>query len=90
MPEAENNAVIDKLDEIAGLLRDVLKAQAQPRRRLVRLRSAAAYYSVSVGTIRTLIQKGALPIVKIHDGNRHTPHLIDLDDLDELIQRSKF
>jgi len=57
-------------------------------RRTLRLKAAAAYLSVSPGTIRSLIQAGELAIVKLveHD---HAPWLVDIRDLDSLVDRRK-
>jgi Helix-turn-helix domain len=63
------------------------KAADSPRRAL-RLKAAGEYLSVSPGTIRTLIQRGELAIVRICE-NDHAPWLVDQKDLDALIERRK-
>jgi len=57
-------------------------------RRLLRLRPAAEYLSVSTRAIRSLIQKGELPIVPLSE-NDHAPWLVDVRDLDNLVERKK-
>jgi excisionase family DNA binding protein len=64
------------------------KAVDMPGRRALRLRAAAQYLSVSPRTIRTLIQRGELSIIRICE-NEHAPWLVDLKDLDALIERRK-
>jgi hypothetical protein len=54
--------------------------------RLLRLKHAAAYIAVSPNQLRTLVQKGLVPIIKFGDGG---PWLIDRQDLDLLIERTK-
>ena len=64
------------------------KIADSPARRALRLKAAAQYLSVSPRTIRTLIQRGELAIVKLceHD---HAPWLVDIRDLDSLVERRK-
>jgi len=55
-------------------------------RRLLRLKPAAEYLSLSVWTLRRLVQQSEIPIIKYGD---NTPWLIDVRDLDTWIQRHK-
>jgi predicted DNA-binding transcriptional regulator AlpA len=59
-----------------------------PARRALRLKAAAQYLSVSPRCVRTLVQKGELPLVQIAEST-HAPWLIDSRDLDALIERRK-
>ena len=64
------------------------RPQANPTRRLLRLKPASEYLSVSPGTLRSLIQRGELPVIKPRDGER-VPWLVDVVDLNEWIEKSK-
>lgn len=55
-------------------------------RRLLKVKQASEYLSVSPKKLRALIQAGDIPFVKLGDG---APWLVDLRDLDGLIERSK-
>jgi excisionase family DNA binding protein len=57
-------------------------------RRLLRLKPAAEYLSVSPGTLRAIVQRGELPIIKLGNNGR-SPWLIDARDLDSWIEKSK-
>jgi excisionase family DNA binding protein len=57
-----------------------------PSRRLLRLRAAADYLSLSPWKLRSLIQAGRLPVVQDGEGS---PFLIDVRDLDEYVERNK-
>jgi hypothetical protein len=87
MAEAENNPVLDKLDAITALLREIAAKERPPR--LLRLKPAAAYLSVSVGALRGLIQKGEIELIKVNENREHVPWLVDVRSLDEFIQRNK-
>jgi excisionase family DNA binding protein len=63
-------------------------AANNPTKRALRIKAAAAYLSVSPHTIRSLVQRGELPIIRICDGER-SPFLIDVRDLDSLVERKK-
>jgi helix-turn-helix protein len=54
--------------------------------RLLRLKPASQYISVSPNTLRGLVQKGLLPVIKF---GSNAPWLIDRNDLDLLIERTK-
>jgi excisionase family DNA binding protein len=64
----------------------VLSASAIPRRRLLRLKQASEYLSLSPWKIRQLIQCGKLPVVQDTEGS---PFLLDVRDLDGFVERSK-
>jgi excisionase family DNA binding protein len=55
-------------------------------RRLLRSAEAADYLSVSVWTLRRLIQSGELPVVQRGDAGKF---LVDIRDLDGFIERNK-
>ena len=59
-----------------------------PSKRLLRLKPAAAYLSVSTGYLRRLIQRGELEVIRMDDGG-HAPWLVDVRDLDLWIERTK-
>ncbi len=54
----------------------------------MRMKPAAAYLSVSPGTLRGIIQRGEIPIIKLNEGG-HAPWLVDTRDLDSWIERTK-
>ena len=56
------------------------------RRRLLRLKVAAEYLSLSPWKVRRLIQEGRLPVVQDCDGG---PFLLDVRDLDGFVERNK-
>ena len=55
-------------------------------RRLLKLKHAALYLSLSTWTLRGIIQAGQLPIV-VYAPN--TPWLVDVKDLDAWIEKHK-
>lgn len=55
-------------------------------RRLLRLKEAAQYLSLSPWKLRQIIQYGQLPIVKY---NENAPWLLDVHDLDGWVERNK-
>jgi excisionase family DNA binding protein len=55
-------------------------------RRLLRLKPAAEYLSISIWTLRAMIQRGELPVIK---PSENAPWLVDLNDLDAWIDRRK-
>ena len=61
------------------------KLQPSPRR-LLRLKEAAQYVSLSPWKLRKLVQDGQLPIVKYGE---NAPWLLDLRDLDGWVERHK-
>jgi excisionase family DNA binding protein len=64
-----------------------MTAQSPNPKRLLRLKPAAAYLSLSTGKLRVLVQKGELPVVKYGDGN--VPWLLDVRDLDAWVDKHK-
>jgi hypothetical protein len=57
-------------------------------RRLLRLKAAAEYLSISPGALRGLCQRGEIPVIRLNDG-LHVPWLLDARDLDSWVERSK-
>jgi len=57
-------------------------------RRLLRLRPASEYLSVSPATLRAIVQREGLPVIRLTE-NGHAPWLLDVRDLDEWIERTK-
>lgn len=55
-------------------------------RRLLRLKEAAEYVSLSPWKLRKLVQDGHLPVVKYGE---NAPWLLDLRDLDGWVERHK-
>jgi hypothetical protein len=64
--------------------RNVTKAQPITRR-LLRLKPAADYVSMSTWTLRRLIQQGEIPVIQ----RENAPWLVDVEDLNVWIERSK-
>ena len=56
-------------------------------RRLLRLKDAAHYLSLSAWKLRFLIQDGQIPFVRY--GGPTTPWLVDVRDLDNWVDRHK-
>ena len=56
------------------------------RRRLLKLKAAAEYLSMSPWKLRRLIWAGKLPVVRDQEG---TPFLLDVADLDRYVERNK-
>jgi hypothetical protein len=61
---------------------------ANSTRRLLRLRPASEYLSVSPATLRGLCQRGEIPLIRLTE-NGHAPWLNDRADLDGWIERTK-
>jgi excisionase family DNA binding protein len=55
-------------------------------RRLVRLKQASEYLSLSPWALRRIIQAGEIPIVKVGEG---APWLLDVRDLDSWVDHHK-
>ena len=55
-------------------------------RRLLRVKTAAVYLSLSPWKLRALIQDGKMPVVQDTDGS---PFLLDVRDLDAYIDQNK-
>lgn len=64
----------------------ILSTSAIPRRRLLRIKQASEYLSLSPWKLRQLIQCGKLPVVQDTDGS---PFLLDVRDLDGFVERNK-
>lgn len=62
------------------------RANIVPNRRLLRLKTAAVYLSLSPWKLRALIQDGKLPVVQDAEGS---PFLLDVRDLDAFVERNK-
>jgi excisionase family DNA binding protein len=56
------------------------------RRRLVKVKEAAAYLSISPWSLRKLVQSQEIPIVRLQDRG---PWLLDLRDLDRFVEARK-
>ena len=61
--------------------------QPSPPRRLLRVRPASEYLSISTGKLRALVQRGELPVIKDGGGG---PWLVDVRDLDLWVERQKY
>ena len=57
-------------------------------RRLLRLRPASEYLSVSPAKLREIVQREGLPVIRLAEGG-HAPWLLDVRDLDAWIERVK-
>jgi len=55
--------------------------------RLLRLRAASQYLSISTKALRKMIVRGELPYIQLCNGN--SPFLIDLRDLDRFVEARK-
>jgi len=57
-------------------------------RRLLRLRPASEYLSISPAKLREIVQREGLPVIRLAQ-NGHAPWLLDVRDLDAWIERTK-
>lgn len=57
-----------------------------PRRRLLKLKAAGEYLSMSPWKVRQLIWAGKLPVVQDGEGS---PFLLDVADLDRYVEKTK-
>jgi excisionase family DNA binding protein len=90
MTECEPNPVVARLDEITGLLRELVSRERPKPRRLLRLAEAAEYLHVSSATLRAIVQRGELPVIRTGSScDGHVPWLLDRSDLDRWIEKSK-
>lgn len=55
-------------------------------KRLLRIREAAVYLSISPWKLRRLVQDGLIPVVQDRDGG---PWRVDLRDLDRYVEQHK-
>jgi excisionase family DNA binding protein len=62
------------------------KSTSLPAKRLLRVREAASYLSISPWKLRRLIQCGLLPVVQDSEGGAWR---VDIRDLDSFIDRNK-
>ena len=60
--------------------------EVAPRRRLLKVKEAAVYLSISPWSLRKLVQGQEIPIVRLQDRG---PWLLDLRDLDKFIEGRK-
>jgi hypothetical protein len=88
MTDVLPNEIEDKLDQIIVLLGKLVSKERSDPHRLLRLKEAAGYISVSPWKLRGLIQKGEIAIVKNRNGVGGV-WLLDIRDLDDWINRSK-
>jgi excisionase family DNA binding protein len=80
--------IANRLDEIVSLLRTLISAERPEPCRLLRLKDAACYMSVSPWKLRGLVQNGEIPVVKNGEGAAGV-WLLDKQDLDQWISRMK-
>lgn len=59
---------------------------AKPAKRLLRVREAAEYLSLSPWKVRQLVQDGLLPVVRSRENGAWR---VDMRDLDAFIERNK-
>ncbi len=57
-------------------------------RRLLRLRPASEYLSISPAKLREIVQREGLPVIRLAE-NGHAPWLLDIRDLDSWVERTK-
>ncbi|MGA7558350.1 MAG: hypothetical protein WBW12_05490 [Terriglobales bacterium] len=57
-------------------------------RRLLRLKPASEYLSISPAKLRQIVQRENLPIIRLEDSG-HAPWLLDIHDLDAWVERTK-
>jgi len=52
------------------------------------LRPASEYLSISPATLRVIVQREGLPVIRLAEGG-HAPWLLDIRDLDAWVERTK-
>jgi hypothetical protein len=57
-------------------------------RRLLRLKSASEYLSISPAKLREIVQREGLPVIQLSEDG-HAPWLLDVRDLDAWVERTK-
>ena len=57
-------------------------------RRLLRLKPASEYLSISPAKLRAIVQQENLPVIGLAE-NGHAPWLLDVRDLDAWVDRTK-
>lgn len=80
---ANNTSETPKERKQCSALRPAISA-----RRLLRLKPASEYLSISTAQLRRLVQSAALPVIRLEE-NGHAPWLLDIRDLDAWIERTK-
>ena len=68
--------------------RDRMKRESSVTKRLLRLRPASEYLSVSPAKLREIVQREGLPVIQLSE-NGHAPWLLDVRDLDAWVERTK-
>ena len=63
-----------------------MASQPQPEKRLLRIKPAATYLSVSPWMLRRIVASGDLPVIKLGD---HAAWLLDVRDLDRWVEGHK-
>ena len=82
--------MLARLDKITDLLAQLVSGERPKPRRLLRLSEAADYLHVSSGTLRSIVQRGELPVIRAGgNADGHVPWLLDVRDLDLWVERSK-
>jgi excisionase family DNA binding protein len=72
---------------MSGKYFTTLRESADPlQSRLLTIKQAAEYLGVSISSVRRMIQKGEVPVVRYGPNG---PNLIDIRDLDKWIERRK-
>jgi excisionase family DNA binding protein len=66
----------------------VHRGENKMAKRLLRLKPAAEYLSVSPATLRAIVQRGELSVIKLAETG-HAPWLLDVQDLDKWIEMNK-
>ena len=57
-------------------------------RRLLRLKPASEYLSISPAKLRQIVQREGLPVIRLEESG-HAPWLLDVRDLDAWVERTK-
>jgi excisionase family DNA binding protein len=84
-----SKTVEEKLDQVIVLLGKLVSQQPSNPRRLMRLKEAANYVSISPWKLRGLVQSGEIPVVKNNDRAGGGAWLLDVRDLDDWVSRTK-
>jgi hypothetical protein len=65
-----------------------MKRESTVSKRLLRLKPAADYLSISPASLRAIIQREGLPVIRLTEAG-HAPWLLDIRDLDAWADRTK-
>lgn len=84
--EKSRNQTGESVTRAYAELRPMPKTADNPAPRLVKVKDAARYLSISPWTLRKLVQTQQLRIVKLENRG---PWLIDIEDLDHFIEGRK-